>query len=51
MVQEESLEVEVVELGSQMERMREERREEIRLRQLLEEQVGAAGARYRGRLC
>ena len=30
---------------------KKERREEIRLRQLLEEQVGAAGAKYRGRLC
>lgn len=37
--QEESLELEVVELGTQMEKLREERREEVRLRQRLEEQV------------
>jgi hypothetical protein len=38
-VQEGSLELEMVELGTKMEKLREERREEGRLRQLLEEQV------------
>jgi hypothetical protein len=38
-VQEGSLELEMVELGTQMEKLRKERREEGRLRQLLEEQV------------